>query len=391
MINQQKLSSTINWLITGAQPPKELDEIVQECAIRLMATGVPLDAFVVNGIFLNAGFRGIRTIWSKRKGVRVQTMNRDFMDDGDFLSTAQYACVSSQRMLRYRFNDDDPDVARAQRDGYKAGKYTDFIFLPLFNVDGTVSGCLEAGTQSAGGFSEEQVLALRRLQAPLARIKEYFTERRDKQMTLATYVGEIASEKVLNGSIGLGDGEKISAVILFADIAGFTDISNTFAAEDVLKVLNRFFAAVDRSVGENNGEILKFIGDGVLAIFHTPDDLTAQEGAALAAIQAIERARSVLSKQVEATPIQFRASLHLGDLFFGNVGSGDRMDFTAIGPTVNFASRMLEEASKQNVFAVCSEEFNQVVPDLNATRVDCEFKGFSGTNLVYVLTDLASE
>ncbi len=385
MVNQQKLSSTINWLISGAQPPKRMEDIVEECAVRLVAAGVPLDAFVVNGIFLNAHVRGIRTIWTKARGVRLHTMNRDFMDEGEFLATAQYACVSSQRVIRYRFDENDPEMAAEQRKGYIAANFTDFVFLPLFNFDGTVSGCIEAATKVPGGFSEEQFDALRRMQASVARIKEYFTERRDKQMTLATYIGEKASRKVLSGSIGLGDGEKISAVVLFADIAGFTEISNTLASADVLGVLSRFFSAIDVAVTDNNGEILKFIGDGVLAIFQTPDDLTAQEEAAGAAMQALETARATLATQDGTPKIQFRASLHIGDLFFGNVGSGNRLDFTAIGPTVNFASRMLEEASRQGASAVCSQQFKSVIPGMDLGVVETNFKGFSGKSKMFVL------
>ena len=114
--------------------------------------------------------------------------------------------------------------------------------------------------------------------------------------------------------------ENPTAVVLFADISGFTDISNRLASEDVLQILNRFFSAVDVAVNDNNGEILKFIGDGVLAIFQTPDDLTAQEEAAGAAMQALETAKATLATQEETPKIEFRASLHLGDLFFGNVG-----------------------------------------------------------------------
>lgn len=385
MVNAQKLSATINWLTAGAQPPKNLAQIVEECATRLISAGVPIDTFVVNGIFLNAVVRGIRTIWTQKNGVRVRTMDRGFMDDGDFLVMPQYACVSSKKIVRYRFDGNDPDVAAEQWQAYEAAKFTDFLFLPLINLDGSVSGCIEAATRVPGGFSDEQVVALRRMQAPVARIKEYFTERRDKQITLATYVGEKASQKILGGSIGLGDGEKISAVVMFADIAGFTEISNTLAAEEALRVLSRFYSVIDVAVSENNGEILKFIGDGVLAIFPTPDDITAQEGAAADAIQALEDCRMALSAQTESPGIRFRASLHLGELFFGNVGSENRLDFTAIGPTVNFASRMLEEASRRNAFAVCSEQFRHVAPDLRTETVDCSFKGFPGNSKVHIL------
>lgn len=166
MIDQTKLLSTINWLVSGAQPPKPLEEIVGECATRLVAGGIPLDAFVVNGIFLNAQIRGIRTIWSKRRGSLSQVMDRGFMDEGEFLAAPQYICVSTQRVIRYRFTDSDPEMEPKLRDVYVRGNFTDLVILPLFNLDGKVSGCFEAVTKVPGGFDDEQVTALRRMQAP---------------------------------------------------------------------------------------------------------------------------------------------------------------------------------------------------------------------------------
>ena len=173
----------------------------------------------------------------------------------------------------------------------------------------------------------------------------------------------------------LGGGETISAVVLFADVIGFTRLSNELPSTEVLKTLNRFFAAIDAAVGPNNGEILKFMGDGVLAIFQTPDDLTAQEAAANSALDAVTQARKVLAEEDDGPAVDFRAALHIGDVFFGNIGSGSRLDFTAIGPTVNLASRMLDAASADNAHTVCSDAFLDSAPH-SAYRV----AGSSGTS-----------
>ncbi len=131
MVDQQKLTSTINWLVSGAQPPKPLEDIVGECATRLAAGGIPLDALIINGIFLNASIRGIRTIWSKKRGIRRQIMDRNYMDDGYFLTSPQFVCVSTQRIVRYRFDDNDPEMDRKLRDIYLSRDFTDFIIFPL--------------------------------------------------------------------------------------------------------------------------------------------------------------------------------------------------------------------------------------------------------------------
>jgi adenylate cyclase len=385
MTDQTKLKSIVSWLIAGAQPPKPLDGIVEECARRMNEAQIPVDALAVFGFFIHPKIRGIRVIWTDKKGVRRDTFTREFMESDAFRALPYEALIRDRRILRFSPVDDTPDSASDTIRMYRDAGYTDIIFLPLFNFDGTMNGGIEVATKHKNGFSDDHVTALRRLQAPLARMKEYFTERFDKQITLATYVGEETSRKVLKGNIVLGDGETISAVVMFADIKGFTRLSNTFSSGDVLKVLNRFYAAIGAAVERNNGEILKFLGDGVLVIFPTPDDLTAQEAATGNALEALVQARQLLAGQDEPPVVEFRAALHVGDLFFGNIGSGSRLDFTAIGPTVNLTSRMLEEASARDVETICSTEFQAIAIGQTGTRVQCKFKGFDTSVEVFVL------
>jgi adenylate cyclase len=385
MTDQTKLQSIISWLVAGAQPPKSLEGIVEECARRMNGAGIPVDAFAVNGVFIHPQIPGIRTIWTNKNGVRRVTFSHDFKKSPSYLDTPIADATITKRSLRFRAGESPTDATPEMIRKYWEAGYTDTLFLPLFNFDGTSTGGLEVATKNKNGFTDDHITALRRLQAPLARMKEYFTERFDKQITLATYVGEEISRKVLKGNIVLGDGETISAVVLFADIKGFTHLSNTRSSGEVLKVLNRFYAAIGEAVERNNGEILKFLGDGVLVIFPTPDDLTAQEAATGSALDAVTLAREILAGQDETPVVEFRAALHIGDLFFGNIGSGSRLDFTAIGPTVNLASRMLDEVSRRNGLTICSREFKAVAIGLTAQPVECSFRGFDHSVEVFVL------
>jgi adenylate cyclase len=306
-------------------------------------------------------------------------------DTRSFNATPIARSIATGRAMRFDLSQKSPDGDEAYNRAYAKAGYSDILVLPLFNFDGSVSGCIEFATKAVGGFSQEEIRALRRVQSPLARMKEYFTERFDKQITLATYVGEATSRKVLNGQIVLGDGETISAVVLFADIIGFTALSNRVASGEVLSVLNRFFAVIDDAVSANNGEILKFLGDGALVIFSTPDDLTAQEAAASSAMNAVEQARAALAAEGDGPTLEFRAALHVGDVFYGNIGSGSRLDFTAIGPTVNLCSRMLLEASARAALTVCSAEFKDIAFGTQADPVTCDVAGFDRPVTFFVL------
>lgn len=376
MVDQVKLAAFSSWLMAGAQPPKPIEAVVEESAARLRAAGLPLDVLIVNGLFIHPDIRGIQIRWTARNGVRRVTFRHAYFESSDFAATPISRTIATGRSMRFELARQDPGTDTAYAAAFRASGYTDILVLPLINFDGTISGCIEFATRTAKGFSQEDITALRRVQAPLARMKEFFTERFDKQITLATYVGDATSRKVLSGQIVRGDGETISAVILFADIKGFTALSNRTASAEVLQVLNRFFDVIDTAVTRNNGEILKFLGDGVLVIFPTPDDLTAQEAAAQSAMAAVTEARETLAEQTGPSQIAFRAALHMGDVFFGNVGSRNRLDFTAIGPAVNLCARMLHEASSRDARTLCSAQFRTIAIGLTGTPFTCEVAGF---------------
>jgi adenylate cyclase len=125
--------------------------------------------------------------------------------------------------------------------------------------------------------------------------------------------------------------------------------------------------------------VLKLIGDGLLAIFQTPDDLTAQSAAASNALAAISDARAGLKEE----GIAFRAALHIGEIHYGNIGSGKRLDFTAIGPAVNLTSRLLAAADEETGDTVCSAAFQELRPDHAELVSEVTFKGFDSAQQIY--------
>ena len=182
-----------------------------------------------------------------------------------------------------------------------------------------------------------------------------------------------------------GEGETISAVTLFVDLVNYTAMSNSHSRTEVIKVLNVFYDINDTAVVANYGEILKFIGDGALIIFPVVDDLTALEAAAQNALNTVASSKAKIESHSSDTPIEFRASLHIGEIFYGNVGSQNRLDFTAVGPAVNLASRLLDQASILNVRTVCSEKFNAITSIVVVTGTKCDLKGFNEAVSVFVV------
>ena len=170
--------------------------------------------------------------------------------------------------------------------------------------------------------------------------------RRTTRLILDTYVGRQAGEKVLSGTIRRGQGERIHAILLLCDLRDFTPFSETRELEDVIEMLNGYFEVVARPIEARGGEILKFLGDGMLAIFPCPAENVAGCDAAqraLAAAQEAQHAMAALSRARVAqgdAEIRCGIALHVGDVMYGNIGAAQRLDFTVIGPAVNLVSRI---------------------------------------------------
>src|SRR5436190_24058253 len=183
-----------------------------------------------------------------------------------------------------------------------------------------------------------------RVHSRTARSTSCTTPRATLTAALAAYLGRRSAARLLAGPLRRDIGETIQAALLFADLRGFTALSESNPPSAVISALNAWFDRIAGPVHAFGGEVLKFIGDGVLAIF--PVVGGAPRSACLAALRAVAAAQAGMAHLDEArhqqglSPLPFGAALHLGEMLWGNIGAADRLDFTAIGPAVNLASRL---------------------------------------------------
>jgi len=390
MIELNKFEAIANWLTAGAPPHTDLTEIVADYARRLAVSGMPLDQFSITQTMIHPQLPGRMHFWTARAGVRIRVVDANYYFSTDWTGLPAAACMTTGRLVRHVLGKDPQFDASAGAEGLQKRGYTEFIYAPLHSTHTLKTNVAAYATKLGAGFSDDDIGVIKRLQAPLARVVEASILHDSTVQILSTYVGRDAGDRVLAGNIVRGDTEVISAVVLFIDLNGFTRLSNQQPAQLVIETLNHFYDAVEPAIRANGGEILKFMGDGLLAIFPTPDDQTAQMAAAVGAIMALEQAQESLMAANAETPdlpqCSFRAALHLGDIHYGNVGSLSRLDFTAIGPTVNFASRMIDYSSEIGAEVVCSDTFRALLPDLNTTEHQVELKGFDGANAIHVLS-----
>jgi adenylate cyclase len=214
-------------------------------------------------------------------------------------------------------------------------------------------------TRNALGFGDQGLAALRDL-VPVLGLAIKSAAQIDIARTLGrVYLGRDASEQVLRGRIARGVTERINAVLWFSDLRGSTPISESMAADEIIPFLNDYAQAAIDAIHDAGGDVLKLIGDGVLAMFTGEDMITARR-AALRAEHGFRRnmislnaARSAAGRPTTSAYV----GLHVGEVFYGNIGSEDRLDFTVVGPAVNEVSRIASMCRSVDRELLASSDF----------------------------------
>jgi adenylate cyclase len=197
-------------------------------------------------------------------------------------------------------------------------------------------------TRRDAGFRDAELAALRDV-VPVLGLAIKSAQQMDIVRTLGrVYLGRDASEQVLHGRISRGVTERIKAVLWFSDLRGSTAIGESIGPDEIIPFLNDYAQAAIDAIHEAGGDVLKLIGDGVLAMF-TGDDIGAARRAALRAEHSFRANMRALNarRSEEGRPVTSAyVALHVGQVFYGNIGSEDRLDFTVVGPAVNEVSRI---------------------------------------------------
>lgn len=381
MTSALKTQALINWLASGAPPQTDYTETVAEFARRLVDAGVEADAITLYQAPQNPLVGGSRFLWSPEEEIKVHEFTHEHVQSPHFINSIVHVARSGTKPIRYHVGEMPEYDAHPGSKPIIDGGFSEFAFIPLIAVN-EANSVLGVGVKRQGGIVNEQFEICRRIAAPLARVVESRVRQEGTTSLLETFLGRDAGARVNAGMVRRGDAEMIRAVILFTDIEGFTEQSNQLPISETVILLNQYFESLEQPILKNGGDVLKLIGDGMLAIFPTADDLTAEEGAALSAISAVEDAHA----QLKGSGIKFRAAYHVGEIHYGNIGGRTRLDFTAIGPAVNLTSRLLDAASQEEIDAACSATFAKLVPDRVRDLGTFELKGFANPQQVYAIS-----
>ncbi|WP_299664179.1 adenylate/guanylate cyclase domain-containing protein [uncultured Ruegeria sp.] len=378
---QAKVDALIEWMIDGARSAANAVDIIEGICSRLLDAGVAVDRF---GLFiwtLHPNLKGRRFLWKAGEGVdRVDAPSQLF-------TTAIYTdnplphVIERQTTIRRHLEDpncleDYIIVGELREQGF-----TDYLAQPLIYLNGDTHVCTWSCATS-GGFSKRDLAILERVRGPLARLTETYMLRLDATYLLSTYVGRNSGAQILEGKVHRGDGGEIEAVILFTDLKGFTRLSNSVSGEALVRLLNDTFDCLAPSVMAHGGEILKFMGDGFFAIFPTCKD-SPPEVQIKAAIAAVQQGWSSLTEAEFDHKLGVRTAIHHGRFHYGNIGGGDRLDFTAIGPDVNLTARLVTAATELDCDNVLSEVAAAFLPELCEKVGNVSLKGFGEDQAVW--------
>ncbi|UQR63091.1 adenylate/guanylate cyclase domain-containing protein [Bradyrhizobium sp. C-145] len=341
-------SDVLHWLTNDTRDERFLDNIFAELCLRLQRAGVPVKRATLHLMIVHPQWLGSRIMWAD--GMREAELRRvdyDVRERSDYIDSPANELHDGAAEVRENL-ERDPALSRkhAFYDRMRAKGLTDYVAWPLYHTLGK-RHIVTFATGQPGGFDDAHIAGLLRLLPVLALVSEIRMKNQLARTLLETYVGSHASELVLAGATRRGSGTTVRAAIMICDLRDFTRISDNWPRDDVIDLLNGYFDAMSEPVARHGGEILKFMGDGLLAIFPLSN-----ASACANLLHAVAEARQAMinlnqkNGETGREPLNYGIGIHVGDVMYGNIGSQTRLDFTVIGPAVNMASR-LETLTKQ--------------------------------------------
>jgi adenylate cyclase len=390
MVNPAELQNTTDWLIDGARSAASPVHVMKETCERLVQAGLPLWRVGVFVQTLHPDIFGVSFIWRRGGEVVLNNATSDPRNTPDFRNSPLSVLYENGREVRYRL--DDPQSRRfAFFDEMAAEGVTDYVALPLRFTNGSFHAA-SWSTKQPGGFSDDDLAALRTLIRPLTRVIEIVNLTRTASNLLDTYVGNRAGARILGGQIRRGHADIMQAAIWLSDLRGFTALSDRLPAETIVDILNQYFDCQVHAIKAHGGEVLKFMGDGLLAVFPIAEAIGDAEEVCGHVLEAARQSRASVDAMhypVGETIERFRfgVALHVGKILFGNIGGGTRLDFTCIGPAVNLAARLEKIAGRLHRTVVASAAFTRICQHEWTDLGEFPIAGFSKAERVYGLSD----
>ena len=376
------LNDLTDWLIQQGLENTPVEIWLEACCNRLVTVGIPLQRMSVSMQAHHPEIGAVAFRWNRDgENEREDFLRTTEVEEQFLLSPIYHLLSNNTEEIRQKLTEPDPDLNFPIFDDFREHGATDFfaakrLFLrednaapvdPMRPEEGVV---VSLTTDAPDGFADAHLDGLRQLLPPLCLTLKSTANRVMAEDITAAYLGSDASKRVLSGDITRGSTQTIPAVIWDFDLKGFTKLSETLPGIAIIEMLNDYFAVTVDVVEGHGGNVLKFMGDGMLAIFDIDQVPDARRVSVEAALK-LREAFVYLNERRAAdglTTTDFTLALHAGDVLYGNIGGKTRLDFTVIGPAVNTTARILGMCSAVDQAIVISAKVAapllESVPDL---------------------------
>ncbi len=330
----------IDWLLRDASRIATPEAFTGALAEKLMQHGIAISRFSVLIWSLHPQIVGKNFIWEKAGGkVTTTAPSHEIFDDPAFYNSPLHFVSQGLGGVRQKLDGARLESSFPVMQEHKDQGGTDYVAMPLPYSDGRTN-VLTMTCDHPDGFTTANLGLVFECVAVISRFYEVFTQKENARTLLETYVGKRTGARVLGGEIRRGEGDDIDAAIMFCDLRGSTRLEETLGRVAYIKLLNRFFETTSTIIQDHDGEVLKFIGDAVLAVF------PAGAGAGVACGQALQSARDIVTRLGAqgagdtGAACECAIGIAFGQVTYGNVGSRERLDFTVIGRAANVAARL---------------------------------------------------
>ncbi|WP_305988004.1 adenylate/guanylate cyclase domain-containing protein [Roseibium sp. MMSF_3544] len=345
----QSLEDVHDWLLHEATQIDNVMLMFEEFMWRCKAAHLEIDRCTLHIGTLHPKVVGFSWVWNSTDELCDEiAADANAVNNVAFTKNPLYRVMREGEIIKVDLETEEGVNSGTLMQDLAEQGYTSYVALPL-SAAGEIHNAMTFATKRPGGFPDVDKDRIRTLIDLLALHVERHIVKRIARNVADTYLGPIAGQRVLDGEIRRGDGEAIKAVVFMSDMRGFTQLADRLSGPEVTAILNAYFDKISHSVLSHGGEILKFMGDGILAVFDQQS--LGESAAANAAVQASKAALSAIEDLNTAPPdglpapeywhpLKIGIGLHRGEVFFGNVGGEERLDFTVIGRAVNETSRV---------------------------------------------------
>jgi adenylate cyclase len=355
-------AGVVAWMLHEGRANTHMREFGDDMCRRVVEAGIPLWRAFCGIRTLHPQIAASAYVWRRGEGTAERrTAQHGIEKTPAFAQSPLTEVTRTGQTIRRRLEDSEGNLDYEVLKTFRSEGGTDYVAMPMVFSSGEINS-ISWLTDRPGGFTDIEIAGLIDVAEMLTVIVETQTHRRIVSALLDTYVGHRTGVRVLSGAVKRGDGETIRAVIWYCDLRGFTTLSDALPRDLLLDLLNEYFEIMVNAVSAEGGEVLKFIGDGMLAIFELREGHNVAQRCA-AALRAAESAReAVAARNPERiagglAEIRYGLALHLGEVTYGNIGAPNRLDFTVIGPAVNHATRIEKVAGKLDRRIVTSASF----------------------------------